>query len=53
MTKILEGHYHGRPPFINIGGHVPLSHRDRRPCPRINYRQPQLMQAKMLHDHPD
>ena len=20
------------PPFINIGGYVPLSHRDRRPC---------------------
>ena len=22
-SKILGGHYHGRPPFINIGGHVP------------------------------
>ena len=22
-SKILGGHYYGRPPFINIGGHVP------------------------------
>jgi len=33
-SKILGGHYHGCPPFINIGGKCPpLSHRERRPCP--------------------
>ena len=31
-SKILGEHYHGCPPFINIGGTSPLSHRDRRPC---------------------
>ena len=34
-SKILGGHYHGCPLFINIGGTCPPVHWDRRPC-RIN-----------------